>query len=475
MRCVGRTLFILTVFAIHFPDWAAASTVYGISANSPYSIYAYDTITDEYTFVGNAAFASYALGTQPGTGNLYFTSNSSPYRVGYFDTETQITTIINSDVGFAISPRMEFSLDGRLFGTRLNTNDLYEIDPVTGSVTYFGTLTGADFTANSGDIDFYTVNDFYIISSGNLYTVNLNDLEANFIGDCGVSLTGLAYTFEGDLYGSSLGFWFFPGSLYLINQLDASLTLLNNPPVTFYDLGNVIFFGDPEPEISITKSVSPATVSSGGVTEYSITISNTGNGPADISGIIDYLPLPFTYIPGSSSGSQIQDPVIEGNELIWDEDFTLDADTETTLSFQANVGLQRGSYFNNVSVYGSNFDIISTGETAAVQVISPVLSLTKVVDQSQAAPGDTILYSIHYLNSGDDFSSFVMIHETIPENTTYVTNSAEGNLMTIQFSHDGGFNYDSSQTPPITNIQFQRGTSLPAGSGETVTFKVRLD
>ena len=105
----------------------------------------------------------------------------------------------------------------------------------------------------------------------------------------------------------------------------------------------------------------------------------------------------------------------------------------------------------------------------------PELTLVEAVDLSVAAPGDTLTYTVVYSNIGEGLATEVIIIEDVPANSTYVENSANGADMTIEYSHDGGANYDSDQTAPVTHIRFSKNSNLPAGSNGTVGFKVKID
>ena len=107
----------------------------------------------------------------------------------------------------------------------------------------------------------------------------------------------------------------------------------------------------------------------------------------------------------------------------------------------------------------------------------PELTLTETVNLSVAAPGDTLTYTVVYLNVGVGLAKAVVVDEDIPENSTYVENSAAGDgvEMNISFSHDNGNSYDFSQSAPVTHIRFARQPILPPGGDGTVTFKVVID
>ena len=105
----------------------------------------------------------------------------------------------------------------------------------------------------------------------------------------------------------------------------------------------------------------------------------------------------------------------------------------------------------------------------------PELSLVETVDLSVAVPGDTLTYTVVYSNVGEGQATAVVIDQDIPDNSTFVPESADGIGMTIKFSNNNGSTYLLSEEPPITNIKYERTSSLPAGGNGTVTFKVIVD
>ena len=105
----------------------------------------------------------------------------------------------------------------------------------------------------------------------------------------------------------------------------------------------------------------------------------------------------------------------------------------------------------------------------------PELALTETVDLAVAAPGDTLTYTVIYSNVGVGLATNVVVDEVIPDNVTYLTNSAAGEGMIIVFSHDNGNNFDASQTAPVTHIRYRRSTALLPGANGTVTFRVIVD
>lgn len=227
------------------------------------------------------------------------------------------------------------------------------------------------------------------------------------------------------------------------------------------------------PVMSISKSVDQATVDPGDTVVYTITINNTGTASGNITTIVDDLPSGFSYVSGTTTGLTTSEPS-GTSQLTWTGTWSVSASDSLTLTFKAKASLTPGTYDNTASTNGTNFDSKTTGPTAQVQINGPGLTLTKSVDKASAAPGDTITYTINYSNSGNGNATYVFILESIPTDTDYTTGSASGTNMTITYSHNNGSSYDSSETPPVTDLSFQLSGTLAPGANGSVEFKVKV-
>ncbi|MBF0118989.1 MAG: DUF11 domain-containing protein [Desulfobacterales bacterium] len=179
-----------------------------------------------------------------------------------------------------------------------------------------------------------------------------------------------------------------------------------------------------EPNISVQKSVSPSSVTSSATVHYTITIKeSSGCDNGKISLIKDVLPDGFSYVLGSTSGITTNNPQITGQNLSWNGQWTVAAGGQVVLSFDATASQVSGTHFNTVIVNGDNFNSVSTGSTAPVKVIAPLIELIKSTDKENSKPGEEVIYSIHYHNIGDATSYTIIICDTIPSFTTYITSS----------------------------------------------------
>ena len=233
------------------------------------------------------------------------------------------------------------------------------------------------------------------------------------------------------------------------------------------------------PNIAITKAVSPDTVSNGENITYTIEVTNTGTISANVISIVDVIPTTFTYISNTTviNAASAANPTvnINGDILTWNGNWTIPPAANLTLTFEASVGIQRGIFYNNASAYGTNFCPTSSGNIAPVNVLFPELSLVKDINKSSAAPGEVITYILTYENIGEAGATDILILETIPTYTTYLTGSVTSSFpVTTEFSHDGGLSFDFSDALPVTNILWSRATLLP-GSEDTTSFQVVID
>jgi uncharacterized repeat protein (TIGR01451 family) len=108
----------------------------------------------------------------------------------------------------------------------------------------------------------------------------------------------------------------------------------------------------------------------------------------------------------------------------------------------------------------------------SISLSGPLLTLVKVVDKATAAPGETILYTITYTNTGNQDALNVEVTDLVPNPAIYVAGSAAGAGMTITFSHDGGLTFDGLETLPVTHVRWSLPGMLVPSVPATVNFAV---
>jgi len=112
------------------------------------------------------------------------------------------------------------------------------------------------------------------------------------------------------------------------------------------------------------------------------------------------------------------------------------------------------------------------------------------VPVSRAVPGDEVIYTIHYTNTGQDPAENVIIIDPIPEHMIYTQGSVSGVDTVIVFSVDKGETYDfpekltvtgtdgnvrSARASDYTHIKWILRKSLMPGEKGQVSFRTRLE
>ncbi|MFH1097826.1 MAG: hypothetical protein V1749_10070 [Candidatus Desantisbacteria bacterium] len=133
-------------------------------------------------------------------------------------------------------------------------------------------------------------------------------------------------------------------------------------------------------------------------------------------------------------------------------------------------------------VYGSQTYTIFAGVVVPIGtptiIGSPLIVAKKTVSPTGPQGAGTVLtYQISCKNTGNDTAVDVQIIDQVPlPETQFVIDSAKivtGGIMPIQYSHDGGNTYDTSQSLPITHIKWAVDPIVP-GAESVVEFKARI-
>jgi uncharacterized repeat protein (TIGR01451 family) len=138
-------------------------------------------------------------------------------------------------------------------------------------------------------------------------------------------------------------------------------------------------------------------------------------------------------------------------------------------SFVAGWVLPISSFANFPEAISYKFEILTPAEVLTIE------KSASPPNGSSVNPGQTITYTITYGNTGGTGATNIVIIDAIPTYTTYVTGSASGAGTTITYSHDGGSNWDGSDSAPVTHIKWERASLTAGTTGQTVSFRVKVD
>jgi uncharacterized repeat protein (TIGR01451 family) len=264
----------------------------------------------------------------------------------------------------------------------------------------------------------------------------------------------------------------------------ASGTVVENAATVDYTDGGVA-----QPTVTSNKAtvtvtqvagvgMSPATATQssrpGGAATYAITITNSGNGSDDInasaaSGSSPAWPATL-YRDDGANGGTANDGIRQAGE-------TNAATATGTLAADASfhcflvVQIPEGSADSATDVttvtatsqFAPQVQATAAFNTAAH---SALVTLSKSVDRDSAAPGDTLVYTVTYRNTGSRTASNVVVTDTVPGQTSYVPNSV---------SLQGSPKTDAADADEVTvsagTIAVRLGDLAPGAEG-TFTFRV---
>jgi len=368
--------------------------------------------------------------------------------------------------------------------------------PTTGTVRFVQNLAGTgDVTAVcAGDTLYISVDDGdrnYNPTGLNTVLVTLaapsGDSEPLTLTETGVNtgiFTGAIISAAGTPSAGDGTLQVMPGetvTVTYIDTIDGSIPPLQDQPRTDTLTIN-------PPVIAVTKTVSTATANGGETITYTITIENSACGEAWLTYLSDVMPDGFTYVPGSTTGFITADPVITGSQLTWNGAWTVAPYSTVTVSFNATVGGVAGTHYNTASLSGANVPVTSTGPTAPVTITAPLIELTKAVNKAAANPGEELIYSVHYRNTGNGAAQALFIIDTIPLYTTYVAGSLQrgaagaqyGDPANIVFTDlqedsDGGSVQDDTVVFIINSIAPDDGVPDSGPDEGKIYFKVRVE
>ncbi len=198
---------------------------------------------------------------------------------------------------------------------------------------------------------------------------------------------------------------------------------------------------------TLSKSVDPIVVGTGGTVTYTITISNSGAIDTTLDKIQDIMPSGVTYTNGSTTldSTPIGDPIVNGQTLTWSRSFTIPAGGSSTLTYQAIIPNLIGGYENSLVGFIGSDQIDTT-----ISVSDDAPASATVTDG--AAP--TIVKS---------FSPEVILPNGISTLTITLSNTNGSDLTGAAFTDtypDGLVNANP------TNSSSTCGGSLTAAAGE---------
>lgn len=175
------------------------------------------------------------------------------------------------------------------------------------------------------------------------------------------------------------------------------------------------------PVISLNKTASAALVQPGDLLTYTLGFENTGN--ANATGVVleDIVPANTDFVSASGGGLE------SGGIVTWPETgLPVGVPGSVTMTVQVKSPLTDGTVITNAaSIISDQTTEVNDEVTVTVQS-SPILELSKTADRIVAIPGELLTYSLSLYNSGNANASNVMLLDTLPDNTVFVSATGGG-------------------------------------------------
>ncbi|MBS1252601.1 MAG: Bacillopeptidase F [Anaerolineales bacterium] len=177
-------------------------------------------------------------------------------------------------------------------------------------------------------------------------------------------------------------------------------------------------------ELRSSRKLAPKVVLPGGALTYTLTISNTGRLPANVT-LSDPVPAGVQYQPDSVTGGATYDEV--SDTIQWTGEVPPFQGHTLTFAVTANPDVEIGTTITNTATLDDGvtapFDLVAT-----TQVVSADLSRsTKLVDHRQARSGDVLTYTIWVANNSSVEAPDVSLIDRLPEGLTLLPDSLSTN------------------------------------------------
>ncbi|HKQ62502.1 MAG TPA: trypsin-like peptidase domain-containing protein [Candidatus Polarisedimenticolaceae bacterium] len=208
----------------------------------------------------------------------------------------------------------------------------------------------------------------------------------------------------------------------------------------------------PHPVLGITKTAAPSPVGAGGLLTYTLAYSNSGTAAASGVVLVDSVPANTTFVSATGGGS------FAAGLVTWNLG-SLASGAAGSVDLVVRVGspLADGTLITNAT-YG--IDGNETNPTTGVPVVTavgstPSLSVSKSASPDPVGAGADLSYQLSYANTGSAAATNVVLVDTVPAHSRFVSATGGGALSGAQ-------------------VVWNLGT-LAAGASGSVGLVVRVD
>src|SRR5207249_4640233 len=179
------------------------------------------------------------------------------------------------------------------------------------------------------------------------------------------------------------------------------------------------------PILAVSKTDSPDPVAAGGNLTYTLSYSNTGNANATGVVLTDTVPANTTFVSATAGGT------LASGVVTWSPgNLAAGASGSVQMVVRVASPLANGtSITNGTYAIDSNETSPVSGASVSTAVTSaPILAVSKTDSPDPVAAGGNLTYTLSYSNTGNANATGVVLTDTVPANTTFVSATAGGTL-----------------------------------------------
>src|SRR6185295_3525044 len=179
------------------------------------------------------------------------------------------------------------------------------------------------------------------------------------------------------------------------------------------------------PVMTISKTDAPDPVNAGSNITYTLSYSNTGNMNATGVVITDTIPANSSFVSATGGGT------LAAGVVTWNiGNVNAGVSSSVQLVVQVASPLANGTVITNGTY---NIDSAQTAPVSGASITTtvssaPVLNISKTDAPDPVAAGSNITYTLSYSNTGNMNATGVVITDTIPVNTSFVSATGGGTL-----------------------------------------------
>ncbi|MCR4406533.1 MAG: hypothetical protein NUW24_06390 [Anaerolineae bacterium] len=203
-----------------------------------------------------------------------------------------------------------------------------------------------------------------------------------------------------------------------------------------------------------SKTVDRPTAEPGDVLTYTVVLRNTGNMNTSAS-MTDTLPANVTYVPGSVTGGATYDG--GNNRVLWNGAMNAGARITVTYRVTVNLPLDNNTLIENSATINDGvhpaFETTPPAQTL-IQSTPNLLTSDKAVSRSEAAPGDTLVYTITLRNTGRMTAHSATMYDILPSQIDIVGQpyASSGSVSYTGYNRRVSWNGSVSPLQPVTVI-----------------------